>query len=171
MSRITTKRGDDGKTDLFLGGRLPKHHPVFDLVGTLDELSAHITMARSLGLPLKTAEETRTVQSLLIELMGEMASMPGVEERQRIKLEHITQVESFIDTLEKAGHDKGWLQPDGRPSFATLDIARTVCRRAERIFSQLQDLGWVDNKHSLILLNRLSDWLWLAANQKPPAAN
>ena len=169
MSRVTTKRGDDGKTDLFLGGRLVKHHPVFELIGTIDELSAHITLARSLGLSENTKHDSVWVQKILIELMGEIASMPGTEDRHRIKAEHVAHIDKLIDALEKAGHDNGWLQPDGRPSFAALDVCRTVCRRGERVFSQLRELGWVDNNHTLIFLNRLSDWLCLAANQKTSA--
>ena len=165
MSKITTKRGDDGKSDLLQGGRVPKHHPVFDLVGTIDELSAHLTLARSLGLADATAQITKTVQQTLIQLMGEIITPPTLR-KIVITAQNCSYLEEQIATLESRGHGEGWLQPDQHPSLAALDVARTVCRRSERLYSLLREQRWTDNMQALIFLNRLSDWLWLAANQE-----
>lgn len=165
MSKITTKRGDDGKSDLLHGGRVVKHHIAFEFVGTVDELSAHLTFARSLGLPENTALTTKHVQKVLIQLMGEVIT-PATIRKIVITETECRYMEEQINLMEARGHGKGWLQPDQKPSLAALDVARTVCRRAERLCSLLREQGWANNIQALIYLNRLSDWLWLAANQE-----
>ena len=164
---ISTKTGDGGSTALMYGRRVSKDHPRVDAYGSVDELNAALGLARSLAKkPVKDLLEK--VQKALVGLMGELAVAPEDLHRYeadgyaKLKEEDLDLVDRQIEKMEKAAPKaKGWSTPGGSTAGATLDLARTVCRRAEREVWKLEKAQ--GNIRSLIprYLNRLSDFLWL----------
>jgi cob(I)alamin adenosyltransferase len=164
---ISTKTGDGGSTALMYGRRVSKDHPRVDAYGSVDELNAALGLARSLA---KQPEQKllETIQKALVGLMGELAVAPEDLHRYesegyaRLKDEDLALVDRQIELMEKAAPKaSGWSTPGGSTAGAALDLARTVCRRAEREIWRLEKSQ--GNIRSLIprYLNRLSDFLWL----------
>lgn len=167
---ITTKRGDEGFTDLLFGGKIGKTDSQVGALGTIDELNAAFGMARVV-IDGDGAEMIDRVQSLLVTLMGELA-MPAGKDAQyekagfgRIGPEEIAWIEERGTELEGEGKFKGWLRPGERGGelAARLHVCRTVARRAERAVWQVDDR--VASPEIRIFLNRLSDVLWLMAEK------
>jgi len=164
---ISTKTGDGGSTALMYGRRVSKDHPRVDAYGSVDELNAALGLARSLA--QKTEKELlEKIQKALVGLMGELAVAPEDLHRYesdgftKLQEEDLELLESQIGKMEKAAPKaKGWSTPGGSTSGAVLDLARTVCRRAEREVWRLEKAQ--GNIRTLIprYLNRLSDFLWL----------
>ena len=149
------------------GRRVSKDHPRVDAYGSVDELNAALGLARSLA---KQPEQKllETIQKALVGLMGELAVAPEDLHRYesegyaRLKDEDLALVDRQIELMEKAAPKaSGWSTPGGSTAGAALDLARTVCRRAEREIWRLEKSQ--GNIRSLIprYLNRLSDFLWL----------
>ncbi len=168
---ITTKRGDDGGTDLLFGKRISKCSPRMEAIGSVDELNATLGMVRS-GADSATEEVVDNLQALLVGLMGELAVLPEDAERYAesdypsIGKEEVERVESLSRDIESAGVKfEGWARPgaNGNQTGAHLDMARTVCRRVERRVLELGEE--VNNGAILLFLNRLSDLLWLLARR------
>lgn len=149
------------------GKRVSKDHPRVEAYGSVDELNAALGLARSLA---KKAEKEllEKIQKALVGLMGELAVAP--EDLHRYEADGYTKlkegdldlVDRQIEKMEKAAPKaKGWSTPGGSTAGAALDLARTVCRRAEREVWKLEKAQ--GNIRSLIprYLNRLSDFLWL----------
>ena len=165
---IATRTGDDGTTALMYGRRVGKADPRVEAYGTVDELNAALGLARAhASLPLVLAE-LLAVQKQLVALMGELAVAPEDLARYRAtdkypKLEPaaLAHLDGFVAQIEaqKISFD-GWATPGANVPSAALDVARTVCRRAERRVVELAGEG-----DDLIIryLNRLSDVLWLMA--------
>jgi cob(I)alamin adenosyltransferase len=175
---IVTKRGDRGTTVLMYNRPVPKCHPRVESYGAVDELNAALGLARAAvgdnGLLAKLA----AIQEDLVLLMGELATaaedLPRyVEAGHSLTTPAMTAtLERWIGELETANAPaKGWAMPGANAGAAALDLARTVCRRAERRACALQEAAQLHNPEVLIYLNRLSDLLWLLARQaeaKPP---
>jgi cob(I)alamin adenosyltransferase len=170
---IATKTGDAGSTAMMFGRRVSKSDPRVEAYGTVDELNAGLGLARALGSSEEWLEEVlKPIQQDLVVLMGELATSPDDLERfgrkgfQRVTPEFTQRMESCLQSLEAMGMNfEGWATPGANPASAALDLARTVCRRAERRISTLHDAGQLGNPHILIFLNRLSDLLWLMARR------
>ncbi|MEG1070961.1 MAG: cob(I)yrinic acid a,c-diamide adenosyltransferase [Akkermansia sp.] len=170
---ITTKRGDDGQTDLMFGKRSPKTAPRIEAYGTVDELNAILGVARQSKIQERTILLLDGVQQRLVGLMGELATLeedlPRYDEKgySRITEEDVTWIESQSKQLEQDCdiRFKGWARPgkEGSLGSAHLDWARAVCRRAERRVVGLHEQGNLSNWHSALFLNRLSDLLWVLA--------
>jgi cob(I)alamin adenosyltransferase len=171
---ITTRRGDRGETDLLFGKRTSKNHPRIHALGAVDELNAGLGLLRVHARQPLTAELCAQVQQWLIGLMGELATPPGDEARyqqsikQVVTPEQVAWLDEKVAFLEANGALKfeGWALPGaaGSLSAAHADMARTLCRRAERHLVDLEQTGdAVPNPEALRLLNRLSDTLWLVA--------
>ena len=163
---ISTRTGDGGSTALMYGKRVSKDHPRVDAYGSVDELNASLGLARSLA---KKAEKEllEKIQKALVGLMGELAVAPEDLHRYesdgyaRLREEDLALLDRKIEQMEKAAPKaSGWSTPGGSAG-AALDLARTVCRRAEREVWRLEKAQ--GNIRSLIprYLNRLSDFLWL----------
>lgn len=172
---IVTKRGDDGNSDLLFGRRIAKTDCRLEAIGTLDELNAMLGMvrARAYGTEHGNLEEVvDQVQGQLVDLMGELAVLPEDAERyeesshQPISDTDIEHLEKTAAALEAEGLTfTGWARPGAAGNLlgAQLDLARTVCRRAER---RALALGKeVINPLATLYLNRLSDVLWLLARK------
>ncbi|MCA1963007.1 MAG: cob(I)yrinic acid a,c-diamide adenosyltransferase [Prosthecobacter sp.] len=170
---ISTRRGDEGETDLLFGHRLPKHHPRIQALGTVDELNAALGPLRVSAKREETREIIQTVQPWLIHLMGELATPPGLEARYAEKhptmaADKVAWLDEWVARLEAGGamQFKGWALPGeaGVMTGAYADLARVACRRAERQISSLQETTEpLQNAEILRFLNRLADVLWLLA--------
>ena len=149
------------------GKRVSKDHPRVEAYGSVDELNAALGLARSLAKKVEK-ELLEKIQKALVGLMGELAVAPEDLHRYeadgyaKLKEEDLDLVDRQIEKMEKAAPKaKGWSTPGGSTAGAALDLARTVCRRAEREVWKLEKAQ--GNIRSLIprYLNRLSDFLWL----------
>ena len=150
--------------------QVSKCHPRVEAYGVVDELNAAIGLARAATEHGPLQENLTAIQKDLVLLMGELAT--AAEDVPRyVKDGHslVTPVmtatlEKWIAELEAANVSaKGWAMPGANTGSAALDLARTVCRRAERRACALQESGELHNPEILVYLNRLSDLLWLLA--------
>lgn len=167
---IITKTGDAGTTGLMYGRRLPKNHPRIETVGALDELNAALGLARATATGNFICENLLWIQKNLVDLMGETGVLPEDVPRyirdgfSLVTPEWTARIEQIAREIEAQNISfKGWATPGATPASATLDVARTVCRRAERRVCELQATGELQNTEIQIFLNRLSDLLWLFA--------
>lgn len=164
---IVTKTGDEGETSLMYGRRLPKNNPRSEAYGAVDELTAALGLARATCEDKFVTEQIFAVQKELINVMGELSTLP--EDRQRyakdgfqiVDAKMVDRVGAVIVDLEKdkSLYPKDWAIPGADPASAALDLARTICRRAERNVATLKD----PNAEILRYLNRLSDFCWILA--------
>ncbi len=167
---IATKTGDSGTTGLMYNRRVPKNHPRVEVCGAIDELNAAIGLARSSAGSDFLNERLLPVQKDLVAIMGELATLPEDLGRYakdgfaRVTVEMVAKLDEIVALIESQNVSfKGWATPGANPASAALDVARTVCRRAERRVCDLRDQDQVDNEAILVYLNRLSDALWLLA--------
>ena len=132
--RIYSRRGDLGETSLFAGPRVGKDHPRIEAVGTVDELSSAIGLARSFGLSEPADRVLDCVQRKLIEIGTEITSMtPDRHAVTTVQPEDIRALEERIDTFSASLPPlTSFVIPGGTPAQSALHVARTVCRRAER---------------------------------------
>ena len=150
--------------------RVSKTDPRIEAYGTVDELNASLGLARANTNDPFVTENILSTQAHLVILMGELATLSGDLKRYRedgygiVTPEMTASLEAAVQKVEAEKISfKGWATPGANMSAATLDIARTTCRRAERRVQQLRDAGDLENIEILIYLNRLSDLLWLLA--------
>lgn len=164
---IATKTGDDGTTALLFKRRVSKTDLRVETYGTVDELNAALGTARALADDPFIAKPLFTIQKELVTLMAEMAVLPEDSAKfaekgyDRVTPEMVNRITALIDDLEK-NHKinfKGWATPGATQACAALDVARTICRRAERRAVELQPA----NPEIIRYLNRLSDLCWLYA--------
>ncbi len=163
--KIYTKTGDGGETGLFGGRRVPKDHLRIEAYGTVDELNALLGQARAANGQKEVDELLALLQHHLFVLgadlatprQGTKASVP------RLREEDILQLESRIDAMEETlAPLTSFILPGGTPLAASLHVARTVCRRAERhavALAHVEDIG----PQAIPYLNRLSDLLFVLA--------
>lgn len=165
---ISTRTGDSGTTSLMYGRRVVKHDAHVEALGSVDELSAALGLVRAAPGAGAFRQPVLTIQHDLILLMGELAVVKDdllIHESQvRISSAHTGALDARIRELESAAKPMtGWAIPGENPLAAAFDLSRTVCRRAERRVSALQEAGGVLNADILVYLNRLGDLLWLMA--------
>ena len=167
---IVTKHGDKGMTALMYGRRVSKCHPRVEAYGCVDELNTALGLARASSKPEFLRTNLLSIQRDLVILMGELAT--AVEDLARYVQDGYTLVTSQmthrLDALVKEIEAqsisfKGWATPGDCLNSAALDMARTVCRRAERRVCALQEADQLQNSEIIIYLNRLADLLWLMA--------
>jgi len=158
MPTFYTKTGDDGYSGLLGEGRVPKEDPRLEAVGTLDEASATLGLARASCRDSRSAPILLRVQRDLYGLMAEVAATPENASRFRsIAAEKVTWLEKQTDQLSsQVEMPKEFIIPGDSPASATLALARTVVRRAERRVAQLVHAGELENVDLLRYLNRLS---------------
>lgn len=158
MSPFYTRTGDDGRTGLLGEGRLPKYHPRIEALGTLDEASAALGLARALCVASQTKSILMDVQRDLYAMMAEIAATPENAERfQTLDLSRLQWLESQADTLSATVPlPVEFILPGDSLSGAALALTRTIVRRAERRVAELLDTGEIKNPILLQYLNRLS---------------
>jgi len=170
MSKFYTRKGDDGTTGLLGKGRLPKYHPRIEAIGTLDETSATLGLARALAQSPEVRDLLLRVQRDISALMAEVAATPENAAKFRsINAERVDWLEAQTDALsEKITLPKEFILPGETAAGGALALARTVTRRAERRIVELFAAGELENDSLRHYLNRLSSLcflLELAENQ------
>lgn len=166
ITKVTTKTGDDGTTGLSNGRRVGKDDLRIEAYGTVDELNSVLGVAVAQGLAEPLDSLLGRIQNELFHLGSDFA-MPRDEEATfevpRIEPRHTDALEADADRLSAdLAPLENFVLPGGAPGAARLNLARTVCRRAERIAVRLsrdEDLG----PEVVRYLNRLSDFLFIAA--------
>jgi len=166
ITKLYTKKGDDGTTALGGGQRVPKYNLRVQTYGTVDELNSHLGQANAFGLCERLATEIPTIQNELFHLGSDLCFLE--EDKQQFNLpqieyRHVEKLEKLIDELNEAtGPLKNFIIPGGSIGSAFLHVARTVCRRAEREVTELAQHEPV-GAFVVPYLNRLSDALFAMA--------
>lgn len=165
--KIYTRKGDSGDTSLFGGDRVPKSSLRIEAYGTVDELNSLLGLAESHGCSPEGEEWVPEVQEQLFTLGADLATPPGARERiERIGQAEVDFLEEAIDQMEEELPAlKNFILPGGAPAGATLHLARTVCRRAERAAVRCSEQEEVSG-HVITYLNRLSDFLFVLARHE-----
>ncbi len=175
---IATKTGDNGTTALMYNRRVPKNHPRVEAYGTVDELNTALGLARATAEHDFVRLNLLAIQKDLIVLMGELCVQP--EDLHRYTAEGYflmtpeltAKLDALVQEIEAQNISfKGWATPGSTIHSAALDVARTVCRRAERRVCEIKFTGELRNAEIILYLNRLSDLLWLFARwveSQPP---
>ena len=164
--KIYTRTGDAGETSLFDGTRVSKANPRVDAYGHIDELNAVIGQARAAGLDTWIDERLDRVQQALFAVGAALADptsrIAARVTRARLEEGAVTRLEGWIDEAEASLLPlRRFIVPGGSPGGATLHLARTVCRRAERGIIALGP----DQVDPMVVayVNRLSDLLFVFA--------
>ena len=160
--KIYTKSGDQGKTSLLGGQRVDKNNRRIELLGTLDELNSVLGLALSAPTSQSAGHLLERTQRQLFAVGAELARPDLAPSRLFEKATDWTgQLEREIDQhVERLPPLANFILPGGSPAAAAIHLARSVCRRAERIFfaEPVPDGQWVG-----VYLNRLGDWLFVLA--------
>ena len=157
---------------MMYGRRVPKSHPRVEAYGAVDELNAALGMARATTPEQAVKDHLVAIQKDLVIVMGELAtaqedlarylkdgfSVVGPELTARLD-----QVVKEVEAEQVPTHT--WATPGASVPAAALDVARTICRRAERRVCALREAGQLQNPEVIVYLNRLSDLLWLFARR------
>jgi len=167
MRSISTTRGDGGETGLAGGIRVSKASLRVDAYGTVDELNAALGFARSICEDEEVRELSKTVQTDLFKVGSALATPPASPKPP------VALTQEMVDALTAAVHRfeaidgvlADWSVSGELTSAAAYDVARTVCRRAERCVVRLAESGEPIPPASLSYLNRLSDLLWIIARK------
>jgi cob(I)alamin adenosyltransferase len=172
--KIYTKSGDKGKTSLFGGTRVPKHHIRIEAYGTVDELNSFIGLIRDQQIDKHKIQILIKIQKDLFTLGAMLATPPEKEKlktgKDRLYISKINQesvhfledeIDAMNETLAPMTH---FVLPGGHTTVSFCHIARCVCRRAERLTSQLSEESTMDEQ-ILVYLNRLSDYLFVLARK------
>ncbi|EGC39618.1 hypothetical protein DICPUDRAFT_26607 [Dictyostelium purpureum] len=186
-SKIYTKTGDKGTSALFNGERRSKCNPIFNVLGSVDELSSHLGVAKEQLVCLKTEiqsvdkdrtntihkviEEIESIQCLLLDVGSNVATPATTSSEQHLMRakfsdDHTTQLENWIDehTLHLQPL-KNFILPGGGLSASQLQVCRSVCRRSERELVLMREQLGEDSVNPSVMhfLNRLSDYLFTVA--------
>lgn len=161
--KIYTKTGDKGQTSLASGQKVTKADPRVELYGSCDELNSMIGAAVSfLAESSDLSAALNQIQNTLFELGSELAGYRPPGQDSILNSDDVQFLEQEMDTLsEKLPKMKCFILPGGNQSSAFLHCARTICRRLERIMVKEQETNY--QQTSLIYINRLSDFLFIAA--------
>ncbi len=163
--KIYTRTGDDGTTALFGGTRLRKDAVRIEAYGSVDELNSVLGVARATSRNARITTMIATVQNMLFTLGSDLATPSDETKVQvpRIDDTHVAWLETAIDELEATlAPITFFILPGGSETAARLHLARTVCRRAERITVHLATIDTI-RAADLRYLNRLSDFLFVLA--------
>lgn len=166
ITKVYTRTGDDGTTRLGGGQEVPKDALRIECYGTVDELNSVLGVALAGGLDEGLERELSRIQNELFHLGSDLCVLEEDKERMPvpvIEARHVEALEGCIDRLtEVVGPLENFILPGGTPGAARLHVARTVCRRAERLLAALLRAETV-NPETLRYLNRLSDALFVMA--------
>ncbi|WP_299429598.1 cob(I)yrinic acid a,c-diamide adenosyltransferase [uncultured Maribacter sp.] len=172
--KIYTKTGDKGTSALFGGTRVPKHHIRLDSYGTIDELNSWIGLIRDQEIDSISKQTLLTIQDKLFTVGAILATDPEKailkNGKERLSIPKISDVditflEDNMDTMEtQLPQMTHFILPGGHTTVSYCHIARTVCRRAERMISFLNENEPTDG-NVLSFINRLSDYLFVLARK------
>ena len=166
---ISTGKGDDGTTGLFYGGRVAKSDPGPEAYGTVDEAVAMLGVARAHAGERDIGATLLEIQRSLFVVAAELATAP--ENRDKLvggtsltTPEMVGEVDAALSTLiEDIGAPTEFVVPGGSSIAASLDVARTVVRRAERRCVALATAGHLEGSSVVPYLNRLADYIYMLA--------
>jgi cob(I)alamin adenosyltransferase len=168
VPRIYTKTGDDGTTGLLFGGRVSKSDLATEAYGTVDEAVAALGLARALSQDDPHGRELLSLQRELFVVGADLATNPDERDRLEPGISLVTdemaqRLEALIDELvSEHPLPNAFVVPGANPASASLDVARSIVRRAERRVVEMRDAGNV-NDAVVRYLNRLSDLLFVLA--------
>ncbi|QJP34849.1 cob(I)yrinic acid a,c-diamide adenosyltransferase [Nonlabens sp. Ci31] len=172
--KIYTKTGDTGTTALFGGTRVPKHNLRIDSYGTVDELNSWMGLIRDQEIDEHTSKIINSIQHNLFTIGAILATPPEKQVLKngkdrlnisKISEEEVSLLESEMDLMnEELPEMTHFILPGGHPAVSYCHITRTVCRRAERLATELNEHAPVDPQ-VLKYLNRLSDYLFVLARK------
>jgi cob(I)alamin adenosyltransferase len=166
--KIYTKTGDKGKTSLLGGTRVSKSYIRIDAYGTVDELNSYLGLISDLDMDPQRVERIRNIQYRMFTVGSSLAAeterardfKPDLEE------EDIAVLEQSIDEMnEVLPVMKNFIIPGGHQLVSTTHIARTICRRAERLVIKLSETEEIE-EIIIRYLNRLSDFLFVLARKQ-----
>lgn len=163
--KIYTRAGDDGSTGILGPGRVSKAAPRVEAYGAVDELNAVLGVARAHDVEGRLTRELDVLQSLMLHAGAELATTEpaALEKLERIADADVAEIESWIDRMETDLKPlRNFLLPGGTTLAASLQFARTVCRRAERRVVALADTDTVAPV-LIRFLNRVADLLFVMA--------
>jgi cob(I)alamin adenosyltransferase len=172
MVKIYTRKGDDGTTSLWYGGRVPKHHGRTEAYGALDEACSELGVARALCAAEGAEELAADILRLQDDLFvagAELATAPEAAERledgvSRTTGEMVARLEQRIDRyMAEVELPPQFVIPGGNQLSAQLDVARTTIRRAERQISALGEAGELGDETVIHFVNRASDLAYAMA--------
>jgi cob(I)alamin adenosyltransferase len=165
--KIYTKFGDKGHTSLLGGSRVPKYHQKIEAYGTIDELNSFVGLVRDNDI----SEHYKQVLLIIQERLFVMESLIAAESEEFIEAlpklteEDIELLEKEIDAMNKELPElKNFILPGGHQVVSYCHVARTICRRAERIVIKLSQEENVDSL-AIKYLNRLSDYFFVLARK------
>jgi cob(I)alamin adenosyltransferase len=164
LTRIYTRGGDAGETSLGDGSRVPKTDPRIEAYGSVDELNSLLGLVLSGDLPAEFRAWLEQVQNDLFDLGADLSvPLEDTRERLRVTTGQVERLEELCDLVnERLEPLKSFILPGGTEAAARLHVARSVCRRAERLAVELAGKASV-NPAALAYLNRLSDLLFILA--------
>lgn len=160
---IATKRGDGGQTSLPGGIRVSKNDLRVECYGTIDELISQMGFARSICDDREVHDLTKQVQRELFKVGSAIGTPPeSSKPAPEVTSEMVQALDDQVHRIEAVSGILGdWSLPGELPGSAAFDVARTVCRRAERLVVRLHETDALPNPQIMAYLNRLSDLLWL----------
>lgn len=162
ISKVYTRTGDAGQTSLVGGARVSKSSRRVDSYGEVDELNSVLGLARARLQDAEVDEVLSLIQNDLFTLGADLASPTGLDV-PRITEAFVNTLEDFADRfLEQLEPLKEFILPGGSQAGASLHLARTIARRAERRVVALGEAEAI-NAHTMVYLNRLSDLLFILA--------
>jgi cob(I)alamin adenosyltransferase len=164
---IATKRGDGGQTGLAGGVRVSKADLRVEAYGTVDELNAALGFARSICTHATIAASVHEIQKTLFRVGSALATPPeSAKAAPQLSAEDVDRLTEQVHAIEsREGILSDWSVPGGHTESAAFEVARTVCRRAERAIVRLQESGAAVHPQTVPYVNRLSDLIWLFARQ------
>ncbi|WP_299522870.1 cob(I)yrinic acid a,c-diamide adenosyltransferase [Winogradskyella sp.] len=172
--KVYTKTGDKGTTALFGGTRVPKHHIRIESYGTIDELNSHIGLIRDQNIDPLYKNTLMHIQDRLFTVGAILATDPEKAILKsgkarlnipKISSKDIERLEKEMDNMEASLPPMThFVLPGGHQTVSFCHIARTVCRRAERLASHLNELEPFQPE-TLMYINRLSDYLFVLARK------
>ena len=169
ITKVYTRTGDDGSTGLGGGQRVAKDSLRIECYGTVDELNSSIGVALAAGLAPRLQAALSTVQNDLFHLGSDLCILEEDKQRfavPRIEARHVAALETLMDELqENLPPLDNFILPGGSAGSAHLHVARTICRRAERLLVALARQEAV-GEHTVRYLNRLSDALFVMAREE-----
>jgi cob(I)alamin adenosyltransferase len=160
---IATKQGDRGQTSLIGGARVSKADLRVEAYGNVDELNATLGFARSICSNAEISAWTADIQKTLFRIGSALANPSEVQKGEATVIaEDVGYLTDLVHAIEaKEGILSDWSLPGAHTEAAAFEVARTVCRRAERSIVRLTENGNEVEAHILPYINRLSDLLWL----------
>jgi cob(I)alamin adenosyltransferase len=157
---IATQTGDTGETSLVGGRRVSKGDARVEAYGTVDELIAQIGLARALSAHDEAASVARVIQRDLFAVAEALAT--DEDPPKVIDAARVSEITSHVHRIEQQdGILLDWAIAGDHAGAAAFDVARTVCRRAERLVVRVRDAGERIDPSVIAYLNRLADLLWL----------